>query len=65
MVMFGRSRHPWWCSGGSKAESIVSLDATCLGLRVRLASGERVTMPLGKATFVMRFPDGRKDEQDA
>jgi hypothetical protein len=27
-----------------------------LGMRVQLASGERVTMPLGLATFVMRDP---------
>ena len=53
---FRSGRHPWWCSGDNKAESIVRLDAECLGLRVRLSSGERVTMPLGQMTFVMRFP---------
>ena len=47
-VGFGRGRVPWWCSGENKVESIVRLDSKCLALRVRLASGERVTMPLGQ-----------------
>jgi hypothetical protein len=45
---------PWWAAGGQKAESIVRLDETHLGLRVRLASGERVTMPLGQTTLKTR-----------
>jgi hypothetical protein len=47
---------PWCNEPGRTAESIVRLDAKCLGLRVRLESGERVTMPLRPVTFVMRFP---------
>lgn len=58
-VSFGRARHPWWCSGGAKAQSVVRLDSKRLGLGVRLASGERVTMPLGFATFVMHARDDR------
>ena len=46
-----RTRVPWWCSGGARPTSIVRMDAECLGLRVQLASGERVTMPLGTTTF--------------
>jgi hypothetical protein len=47
---------PWWNACGSKPQSIVRLDDRRLGLRVRLASGDRVTMPLGQATFDMRDP---------
>jgi hypothetical protein len=53
---FKQGRVPWWNAPGFKPESIVRLDQKCLGLRVRLASGERITMPLGPATFNMRFP---------
>jgi hypothetical protein len=47
-------RNPW---GGHdpQMESIVKLDDKCLGLRMKLASGERVTMPLGQTTFHMRL----------
>jgi hypothetical protein len=34
--------------------SVVRLDEQCLGLRGRLASGERVTMPLSLMTFKIR-----------
>jgi len=47
---------PWWNEPGRTPESIVRLDPKCLALRVRLESGERVTMPLRPVTFVMRFP---------
>jgi hypothetical protein len=47
-------REPWWTTRGRRAVSVVRLDERCLGLRVRLASGERVTMPLGPMTFKIR-----------
>jgi hypothetical protein len=46
---------PWWAEDGRKAESIVRLDERRLGVRVTLASGERMTMPLGQMTFKMRL----------
>jgi hypothetical protein len=55
-LRFGRARGAWWCSGDNKGESIVRLDAKRLGVRVRIPSGERVTMPLGQTTVVIGFP---------
>ena len=47
-------RDPW---GGRdpQMEAVVKLDDKCLGLRMRLSSGERMTMPLGRATFHMNL----------
>jgi hypothetical protein len=47
-------RDPW---GGHdpEMESVVKLDETCLGLRLKLSSGARVTMPLGQTTFHMNL----------
>jgi hypothetical protein len=53
---FQQGRVPWWNAPRFKPEGIVRLDDKCLGLRVRLPSGERATMPLGRATFEMLFP---------
>jgi hypothetical protein len=47
---------PWFNNKGNRPESIVRLNDRCLGLRVRLANGERVTMPLGQTTFKMGEP---------
>jgi hypothetical protein len=44
--------HPWW-PAECKPLSIVRLDEKYLGLRLACASGERMTMPLGQATFEM------------
>jgi hypothetical protein len=51
---FRQTGVPWWNAPGVKAESVVQLNSTCLGLRVKLSSGERITMPLGPTSFVMR-----------
>lgn len=52
---FSRRRQlPEWC----KPVSIVRLDETGLGLRVMRPDGERMTMPLGQATFEMLLPRG-------
>jgi hypothetical protein len=42
---------PWCTNFGNRPVGVVRLDDGCLGLRVQLASGERVTMPLAKITF--------------
>jgi hypothetical protein len=47
----------WW--NAYKPLSIVQLRDGCLGLRLTNASGERMTMPLGKATFQMLWPRPR------
>jgi hypothetical protein len=46
---------PWW-PAACKPVSIVELNEKCLGLRVVCASGERMTVPLGQATFEMLWP---------
>jgi hypothetical protein len=46
---------PQWC----KPVSIVKLDEHRLGLRVVRPDGERMTMPLGAATFRMLWPKPR------
>jgi hypothetical protein len=45
-------RHPWG-DHDPKINSIVRLDDRCLGMRITLASGEKITMPLGQTTFRM------------
>jgi hypothetical protein len=57
---FKRRGTPWWNAPGAEPQSIVRLDSKCLGLRVKLASGERVTMPLGQTTFDMRDPETKQ-----
>jgi len=49
-----RFRDPW-AGYDPQMESVVRLDEKRLGLRLRLSSGERVTMPLGQASFHMRL----------
>jgi hypothetical protein len=53
---FAHGRIPWWNGRGNRPEKIAQLSCGMLGMRVRLASGDRVTMPLGLATFVLRDP---------
>ena len=47
-------RDPW---GGHdpQMESVVKLNDKCLGLRMKLASGECVTLPLGRSSFHMKL----------
>jgi hypothetical protein len=47
-----------WRGWRPKPKSMVRLRDGRLGLRIRLDSGEMVTMPLGQATFRMLF-DGQ------
>jgi hypothetical protein len=50
---FNLAPRPSWC--GQKAlEAIVRLGSKRFAVRVRLDSGERATLPLGRVTFQMR-----------
>jgi len=55
LVVDFKPAHPWW-PAECKPLSIVRLDEKSLGLRLACASGERMTMPLGQATFEMLWP---------
>jgi hypothetical protein len=48
----------WW--NNYKPVSLVELKHGQLGLRMTTASGERMTMPLARATFKMLLPPGLK-----
>ncbi len=51
---FTRGRIRWWNAPGNRPEKIVQLSCGMLGMRVTLALGERVTMPVRLAMFVVR-----------
>lgn len=54
-----------WAGHDPPLESVVRLDEKRLGLRLKLSSGERVTMPLGKASFQMRLDRVRTQPRKA
>jgi len=52
-----------WRGQDPQIKSIVRIDERCLGMRLKLASGEDMTMPLGPTSFHMserRFSQPRK-----
>jgi len=44
-----------WAGHNPQMESLVKLNDGCLGLRMKISSGERLTMPLGQASFHMNL----------
>jgi hypothetical protein len=54
-----------WRAHDPKITGIVKLDERRLGMRITLASGERMTMPLGQTTFHMRLDQMRAQPRKA